>query len=123
MKELKIDIVFECSGRFTERSKAEEHLKAGARKVLISAPAEGADLTVVYGINHNQYDSSKHTFLSNASCTTNCLAPLAKVLNDAFGIESGTMMTIHSYTNDQRILDASHNDLRRARSAAISISC
>lgn len=115
------DIVLECTGALKGKEDYQKHITAGARKVLISAPADGVDLTVVYGINHTQYTSEKHTFLSNASCTTNCLAPLAKVLNESFGIESGTMMTIHSYTNDQRILDSSHKDLRRARSAAVSM--
>lgn len=116
-----VDIVMECTGALKGKEDYQKHISAGAKKVMVSAPADGVDLTVVYGINHTQYDSAKHTFLSNASCTTNCLAPLAKVLNDSFGIESGTMMTIHSYTNDQRILDASHKDLRRARSAAVSM--
>jgi glyceraldehyde 3-phosphate dehydrogenase len=115
------DLVMECTGALKGKEDYQKHINAGAKKVMISAPADGVDLTVVYGINHTHYDSSKHTFISNASCTTNCLAPLAKVLNDAVGIESGTMMTIHSYTNDQRILDASHKDLRRARSAAVSM--
>lgn len=115
------EIVMECTGALKGKDDYQKHVTAGAKKVMVSAPADGVDLTVVYGINHTQYDPSKHTFLSNASCTTNCLAPLAKVLNDAVGIESGTMMTIHSYTNDQRILDSSHKDLRRARSAAVSM--
>lgn len=115
------EIVMECTGALKGKEGYQKHIEAGAKKVLVSAPADGVDLTVVYGINHTQYDSSKHTFLSNASCTTNCLAPLAKVMNETFGIESGTMMTIHSYTNDQRILDAAHSDLRRARSAAVSM--
>lgn len=115
------DLVMECTGALKGKDDYQKHINAGAKKVMISAPADGVDLTVVYGINHTQYDDAKHTFISNASCTTNCLAPLAKVLNDAVGIESGTMMTIHSYTNDQRILDASHKDLRRARSAAVSM--
>jgi glyceraldehyde 3-phosphate dehydrogenase len=115
------DLVMECTGALKGKEDYQKHITAGAKKVMISAPADGVDLTVVYGINHTQYDASKHTFLSNASCTTNCLAPLAKVLNDTVGIESGTMMTIHSYTNDQRILDSSHKDLRRARSAAVSM--
>ncbi len=116
-----VELVMECTGALKGKSDYQKHIDAGAKKVMISAPAEGVDLTVVYGINHTQYDSSKHTFLSNASCTTNCLAPLAKVLNDHFKITSGTMMTIHSYTNDQRILDSSHKDLRRARTAAVSM--
>lgn len=115
------EIVMECTGALKGKDDYQKHVTAGAKKVMVSAPADGVDLTVVYGINHTQYDPSKHTFLSNASCTTNCLAPLAKVLNEAVGIESGTMMTIHSYTNDQRILDSSHKDLRRARSAAVSM--
>jgi glyceraldehyde 3-phosphate dehydrogenase len=115
------DIIMECTGALKGKEDYQKHITAGAKKVMISAPADGVDLTVVYGINHTQYDAAKHTFISNASCTTNCLAPLAKVLNDSFGIESGTMMTIHSYTNDQRILDATHKDLRRARSAAVSM--
>lgn len=115
------DLVMECTGALKGKEDYEKHIAAGAKKVMISAPADGVDLTVVYGINHTQYNPEKHLFLSNASCTTNCLAPLAKVLNDSFGIESGTMMTIHSYTNDQRILDSSHKDLRRARSAAVSM--
>lgn len=116
-----VDLVMECTGALKGKEDYQKHINAGAKKVMISAPADGVDMTVVYGINHTQYDSSKHTFISNASCTTNCLAPLAKVLDEAFGIESGTMMTIHSYTNDQRILDSSHKDLRRARSAAVSM--
>jgi glyceraldehyde 3-phosphate dehydrogenase len=116
-----VDLVMECTGALKGKEDYQKHITAGAKKVMVSAPADGVDLTVVYGINHNQYNPEQHTFLSNASCTTNCLAPLAKVLNDSVGIESGTMMTIHSYTNDQRILDASHKDLRRARSAAVSM--
>lgn len=115
------DIVMECTGALKSKEDYQKHITAGAKKVLVSAPANDVDLTVVYGINHTQYNPEKHVFLSNASCTTNCLAPLAKVLNDTFGIENGTMMTIHSYTNDQRILDSSHSDLRRARSAAVSM--
>jgi glyceraldehyde 3-phosphate dehydrogenase len=116
-----VDIALECSGRFTNRSDAEKHLKVGARKVIISAPAKGQDITLAYGINHEKYDPAKHHILSNASCTTNCLAPISKVLLDAFGIERGFMTTIHSYTNDQRILDLPHEDLRRARAAALSM--
>jgi glyceraldehyde 3-phosphate dehydrogenase len=116
-----VETVMECTGALKGKEDYQKHVTAGAKKVLVSAPADGVDLTVVYGINHIDYNSEKHTFISNASCTTNCLAPLAKVMNDTFGIESGTMMTIHSYTNDQRILDASHKDLRRARSAAVSM--
>lgn len=115
------DLVFECTGKLKGPEDYHKHIKAGAKKVMMSAPADGVDLTVVYGLNHNLYDPSKHTFLSNASCTTNCLAPVAKVLNDTFGIEHGLMTTIHSYTNDQNILDASHKDLRRARAAALSM--
>ena len=116
-----VDIALECSGRFTDRANAEKHLAAGAKKVLISAPAKGQDLTVAFGINHEQYDAAKHHVISNASCTTNCLAPISKVLLDTFGIERGFMTTIHSYTNDQRILDLPHEDLRRARAAAINM--
>lgn len=115
------DIVLECTGAFKRKEDFLKHIQAGAKKVLVSSPAEGADLTIVYGINHESYDPSKHQVLSNASCTTNCLAPLAKVLNDSFGIERGFMTTIHSYTNDQMVLDAFHKDLRRARSAAVSM--
>jgi glyceraldehyde 3-phosphate dehydrogenase len=120
-KKEKIDIVLESTGLFTARDKAELHIKAGAKKVIISAPATGEDLTVVIGVNHTLYDPKKHHIISNASCTTNCLAPVAKVLNDTFGIEKGLMTTIHSYTNDQNILDLPHKDLRRARAAALSM--
>jgi glyceraldehyde 3-phosphate dehydrogenase len=120
-KKLGADIVFECTGLFRDKAKAEAHRKAGAKKVIISAPAKGEDLTVVMGVNDDKYDPKKHHILSNASCTTNCLAPVAKVLNDTFGIEKGLMTTIHSYTNDQRILDLPHKDLRRARAAAVSM--
>ncbi len=120
-KDLKVDAVLECSGRFTDRESAGKHMTAGARKVLISAPAKGQDLTICYGINHEQYDAAKHHVISNASCTTNCLAPVAKVLRESFGIERGLMTTVHSYTNDQRILDLPHKDLRRARAAAMSM--
>jgi glyceraldehyde 3-phosphate dehydrogenase len=116
-----VELVMECTGALKGKEDYQKHIAAGAKKVMISAPADGVDITVVYGINHEQYNSEKHTFVSNASCTTNCLAPLAKVLNDTFGIENGTMLTIHSYTNDQRILDSSHKDPRRARSAAVSM--
>lgn len=116
-----VDVVLECTGVFKKREDFAKHLTAGAKRVLVSAPAEGADLTIVYGINQELYDPSKHQILSNASCTTNCLAPMAKVLQDAFGIEKGFMTTIHSYTNDQMVLDGFHKDLRRARSAAISM--
>jgi len=115
------DIVFECTGAFKKKEEFVLHLQAGAKRVIVSAPADGADKTFVYGVNHTEYDPSQHTVVSNASCTTNCLAPLVKVLNETFGIENGTMLTVHSYTNDQRILDSSHKDLRRARSAAVSM--
>ncbi|RZI46861.1 type I glyceraldehyde-3-phosphate dehydrogenase [Candidatus Finniella inopinata] len=115
-----IDLVFECSGRFTKRDDAAKHLTAGAKRVLISAPAEGADITVVYGVNHQQIQK-EHLILSNASCTTNCLAPLASVLHQAVGIECGYMTTIHSYTGDQRIVDTLHSDPRRARAAGLSM--
>jgi glyceraldehyde 3-phosphate dehydrogenase len=116
-----VDLVMECTGALKGKEDYQKHINAGAKKVMISAPADGVDLTVVYGVNHTQYNSEAHTFVSNASCTTNCLAPLAKVLHDQFKILQGTMMTIHSYTNDQRILDSAHKDLRRARSAAVSM--
>jgi glyceraldehyde 3-phosphate dehydrogenase len=119
--DLGVDIVIESTGFFTDASKAAAHLKGGAKKVIISAPAKGEDLTIVLGVNENVYDPAKHHIISNASCTTNCLAPTAKVLNDTFGIERGMMNTIHSYTNDQRILDQVHTDLRRARAAGNSI--
>ena len=118
--DLGIDIAMECSGRFTKRADAEKHLQAGAKKVLISAPATDEDLTVVYGVNHNALKSS-HTIISNASCTTNCLAPVAFVLNNAIGIERGFMTTIHSYTGDQRVVDTMHSDLHRARAAALNM--
>ncbi|MES2252936.1 MAG: type I glyceraldehyde-3-phosphate dehydrogenase [Pseudomonadota bacterium] len=118
--EMGIDIVFECSGRFTKRDDAAKHLTAGAKRVLVSAPAEGADLTVVYGVNHTAITSA-HTILSNASCTTNCLAPIAFALHNAIGIDSGFMTTIHSYTGDQRLVDTIHKDLHRARAAAMSM--
>ena len=120
-KKLRADVVFECTGLFREKAKAEAHRKAGAKKVIISAPAKGEDLTVVMGVNDDKYNPKKHHILSNASCTTNCLAPVVKVLNDTFGVEKGLMTTIHSYTNDQRILDLPHKDLRRARAAAESM--
>lgn len=119
--DLGVDIVIESTGFFTDASKAAAHLKGGAKKVIISAPAKGEDLTIVLGVNENVYDPARHHIISNASCTTNCLAPTAKILNDTFGIESGLMNTIHSYTNDQRILDQVHTDLRRARAAGNSI--
>jgi glyceraldehyde 3-phosphate dehydrogenase len=115
-----VDIALECTGFFTDRDSAQKHIDAGAKKVLISAPAKGVDLTVVYGVNDDKL-TSEHTIVSNASCTTNCLAPVAKVLNDELGIERGLMTTIHAYTNDQKILDQIHPDLRRARAAAMSI--
>jgi glyceraldehyde 3-phosphate dehydrogenase len=118
--ELGVDIVLECTGIFTAREKAAMHLEAGAKRVIISAPATGADLTVVYGVNHDQI-RAEHTVISNASCTTNCLAPVAFVLNNAFGIESGYMTTIHAYTSDQPTLDTLHPDLHRSRSAATSM--
>jgi glyceraldehyde 3-phosphate dehydrogenase len=116
-----VEVVHECTGAFTDKEKAMKHLAGGAKRVLISAPSKDADLTLCYGVNHNLYDPSRHTVVSNASCTTNCLAPAAKVLDDHFGIVKGTMMTVHSYTNDQRILDLPHKDLRRARAAALSM--
>jgi glyceraldehyde 3-phosphate dehydrogenase len=119
-RELGVDIAMECTGIFTAKDKAKAHLDAGAKRVLVSAPAEGADLTVVYGVNHDRLTKS-HTVVSNASCTTNCLAPVAKVLHDAVGIEKGFMTTIHSYTNDQPSLDQMHKDLYRARAAALSM--
>jgi len=115
-----IDIALECTGFFTDRDSAQKHLDAGAKKVLISAPAKGVDLTVVYGVNDDKL-TADHKIVSNASCTTNCLAPVAKVLNDALGIERGLMTTVHAYTNDQKILDQIHSDLRRARAAAMSM--
>jgi glyceraldehyde 3-phosphate dehydrogenase len=117
----KIDLVLECTGLFTEREKAELHLKGGARRVLISAPAKSPDITMAYGINHDKYDRQKHLIISNASCTTNCLVPVAKVLLESFGIKRGLMTTIHSYTNDQNLLDLPHKDLRRARAATLSM--
>jgi glyceraldehyde 3-phosphate dehydrogenase len=115
-----IDIVLECTGFFTDRAGGQKHIDAGAKRVLISAPAKGVDLTVVYGVNHEKL-TAEHTIVSNASCTTNCLAPFAKVLNDAIGIERGLMTTIHSYTNDQKILDQIHSDPRRSRAAAMNM--
>jgi glyceraldehyde 3-phosphate dehydrogenase len=119
--DLGVDIVIESTGRFTDRDSASKHIQAGAKKVIISAPAKGEDLTIVLGVNEDKYDPAKHHIVSNASCTTNCLAPAAKAVNDAFGIIKGLMTTIHAYTNDQRILDLPHSDLRRARAAAMSI--
>jgi glyceraldehyde 3-phosphate dehydrogenase len=118
--EQKIDLVLECTGFFTDREACQKHIDAGAKKVLISAPGKGVDLTVVYGVNHDKLEAG-HTIVSNASCTTNCLAPVAKVLNDTVGIERGLMTTVHAYTNDQKILDQIHPDLRRARAAAMSM--
>jgi len=120
-KDLGVDIVLESTGLFTERDKAAAHLSAGARKVIISAPAKKEDLTIVMGVNHQAYDPTKHHVLSNASCTTNCLVPVVKVVLDTFGFERGFMTTVHSYTNDQRVLDLPHKDLRRARAAALNI--
>jgi glyceraldehyde 3-phosphate dehydrogenase len=120
-KDLGAEVVVESTGFFTDAEKARKHLDAGAKKVIISAPAKGEDITIVLGVNHDKYDKTKHNIISNASCTTNCLAPVAKVLVDTFGIKRGFMTTTHSYTNDQKILDAPHSDLRRARSAAVSI--
>jgi len=120
-KDMNIDIVVESSGIFTDRDGAEKHLKAGAKKVLVSAPSKGCDITIVKGVNEHNYDKTKHNIISNASCTTNCLAPMVKVLNDNFGIIHGFMTTVHAYTADQRLVDAPHKDLRRARSAALSI--
>ena len=119
--ELGVDIVVESTGRFTQRDKAAAHLAAGAKKVIISAPAKEEDITIVMGVNHDKYDAANHHVISNASCTTNCLAPFAKVLNDNYGIKRGLMTTVHAYTNDQRILDLPHKDLRRARAAGQSI--
>ncbi len=119
--ELGVDVVIESTGFFTDRESAAKHLDAGAKKVVISAPAKGPDVTLVLGVNDDAYEPDAHHVISNASCTTNCVAPLAKVLNDAFTIESGFMTTIHAYTNDQRILDLPHEDLRRARAAAINL--
>src|SRR6266705_4069426 len=119
--DLGIELVIESTGLFTDASKAAAHLKGGAKKVIISAPAKGEDITLVLGVNEDMYDPRTHNIISNASCTTNCLAPAAKVLNDAFGIERGLMNTIHSYTNDQRFLDQLHKDLRRARTAGTNI--
>ena len=118
---LGVDIVIESTGFFTDAEKAKAHLDAGAKKVIISAPASGEDVTVVMGVNHNDYDPANHNIISNASCTTNCLAPMAKVLNDAYGIEKGLMTTVHAYTADQNLQDGPHSDLRRARAAGLNI--
>ena len=120
-KSLGVDVVFESTGIFTARDGAAKHLAAGAKKVIITAPAKGPDVSVVLGVNEDTYDAAKHHIISNASCTTNCLAPIAKVLHETFGIRKGWMTTIHSYTNDQQLLDLPHKDLRRARAAALSI--
>ncbi len=119
--DLGVEVVVESTGRFTKRADAAKHLEAGAKKVIISAPASDEDITIVMGVNNDAYDASKHDVISNASCTTNCLAPFAKVLNEKFGIKRGMMTTVHSYTNDQQILDLPHSDYRRARAAAESI--
>jgi glyceraldehyde 3-phosphate dehydrogenase len=120
-KDLGVDIVFEGTGRFTDRDQAAKHLDGGARKVIITAPAKKEDITIVMGVNHTKYDNASHHVISNASCTTNCLAPVVKVLLDSFGFRRGLMTTVHSYTNDQNILDLPHKDLRRARAAGMSI--
>jgi len=120
-KDMKIDVVVESTGMFTDRDGASKHLKAGARKVLISAPAKDADITLVKGVNEHVYDKKKHHIISNASCTTNCLAPMVKVVHDNFTIKRGFMVTAHAYTADQRLVDSPHKDLRRARAAAVSI--
>jgi glyceraldehyde 3-phosphate dehydrogenase (phosphorylating) len=120
-KELGVDIVLESTGKFTNADGARKHIDGGAKKVIISAPAKGEDLTIVLGVNESKYDSAKHTIISNASCTTNCLVPMVKVVMDNFGFVRGSMVTVHSYTNDQNILDLPHKDLRRARAAAMSI--
>jgi glyceraldehyde 3-phosphate dehydrogenase len=120
-KDLRVDVVFESTGIFTDREGAAKHLAAGAKKVIVTAPAKKPDITVVLGVNEGQYDAAKHHIVSNASCTTNCLAPLAKVIHDRFGIRKGWMTTVHSYTNDQQLLDLPHKDLRRARAAAMSM--
>lgn len=120
-KDLGVDVVFEGTGRFTNRDDAAKHIAAGAKRVIITAPAKKPDVTVVMGVNHTSYDPAKHQIISNASCTTNCLAPVAKVLHESFGIKSGWMTTVHAYTNDQNLLDLPHKDIRRARAAALSI--
>jgi glyceraldehyde 3-phosphate dehydrogenase (phosphorylating) len=120
-KDLGVDVVFESTGLFTNRDAAAKHITAGAKKVVITAPAKGPDITIVLGVNDEKYDAGRHQIISNASCTTNCLAPLAKVLHQSFGIQKGWMTTIHSYTNDQNLLDLPHKDLRRARAAALSM--
>lgn len=120
-KDLKVDVVLESTGRFTKAEDAKKHIAGGAKKVIISAPATGEDITLVLGVNGDKYDAAKHTIISNASCTTNCVAPMVKVVRDAFGMKHASMVTIHSYTNDQNILDLPHKDLRRARAAALSM--
>ena len=120
-KALNVDVVLECTGLFTTKEKASAHLKGGAKKVIISAPATDEDITIVMGVNEGKYDAAAHTVISNASCTTNCLAPMAKVLEDSFGIVKGLMTTIHAYTNDQSLQDQPHKDLRRARAGALSM--
>jgi glyceraldehyde 3-phosphate dehydrogenase len=120
-KDLGVDIVLESTGRFTNADAAKKHIDGGAKKVIISAPAKGEDITIVMGVNETKYDAAKHSIISNASCTTNCLVPMVKVVKDAFGFVRGSMVTIHSYTNDQQILDLPHKDMRRARAAALSI--
>ena len=120
-KDLGVDVVFESTGLFTKRDDAAKHLAAGAKKVVITAPAKSPDITVVLGVNEDKYDPGRHQIISNASCTTNCLAPLAKVVHQCFRIKKGWMTTIHSYTNDQNLLDLPHKDLRRARAAALSM--
>ena len=120
-KDLGVEVVLESTGRFTDRDSAAKHLAAGAKRVVISAPGKNEDITIVYGVNHEKYDPASHHVISNASCTTNCLVPMVKVIRDTFGFERGYMTTVHSYTNDQNILDLPHKDLRRARAAALSI--
>jgi glyceraldehyde 3-phosphate dehydrogenase len=120
-KDLGVDIVLESTGRFTDAASARKHIDGGAKKVIISAPAKQEDITIVMGVNHEKYDPAKHHIISNASCTTNCLVPMVKIVRDAFGFKHGAMVTIHSYTNDQQILDLPHKDLRRARAAALSL--
>ncbi|MDD5613486.1 MAG: type I glyceraldehyde-3-phosphate dehydrogenase [Candidatus Omnitrophica bacterium] len=120
-KDMGVDILVESTGIFSDREGSSKHIKAGAKKVIITAPAKGEDITIVLGVNHEKYKSKEHNIISNASCTTNCVAPIARVLHDTFGIKHGLMTTIHSYTNDQKILDLPHKDLRRARAAALSM--
>ncbi len=120
-RDLGVDVVLESTGRFTQAQEAKKHITGGAKKVIISAPAKGEDITIVMGVNHDKYDAAKHSIISNASCTTNCLVPMVKVVRDVFGFVRGSMTTVHSYTNDQQILDLPHKDLRRARAAALSM--